>query len=426
MQPVDSVQYYGKDFMDALRERRIPRGQVQGLADGGPVWKQLQAWAARNLPDLTMTSGYRPGAITSLGNVSNHALGKAIDLAPPNMGAFNKIKSTFGSNILQLIYSPAGNAQVLKGKNYFYPEPTRSDHFDHIHWAMNQLITGSGIPGTSGWTGTPDSARALVNAIPSVRRWDALHSAGPTAPHVATFGRGVFQNQVANHILSLLGGSASPSTGIDHDYTGGNTSVRTMVQQMAAQRGWTGSQWSDLSSLIQGESSWNPRAQNPSSTAYGLFQFLNSTWRSVGATKTSDPAGQAAAGLKYIAQRYGNPSKAWDFWNSHTPHWYGDGAIFNGATTVGVGERGPEAVMPLNAKGVDFMFELMKKNSSESQRALVATGGVPQRASTVSYYSRVDKSTQITGPITVQAQDPDQMLSKLEAKKRMEALKGRR
>jgi hypothetical protein len=37
----------------------------------------------------------------------------------------------------------------------------------------------------------------------------------------------------------------------------------------------------------------------------------------------------------------------------------------------------------------------------------------------------VDKSTQITGPVTVMSQDPDEMFRKIEAKKKMEALKGR-
>ena len=77
--------------------------------------------------------------------------------------------------------------------------------------------------------------------------------------------------------------------------------VQEIVRAVAATYGWgSGTQWNALSTLIQKESSWNPNAQNPTSTAYGLFQFLNSTWASVGATKTSDPRLQAVAGLKYI------------------------------------------------------------------------------------------------------------------------------
>jgi hypothetical protein len=66
-----------------------------------------------------------------------------------------------------------------------------------------------------------------------------------------------------------------------------------------------------LAEVLNKESGFSPTAQNPTSTAYGLFQFLDSTWAGVGATKTSDPLQQCVAGLKYIQQRYGSPAGAW-------------------------------------------------------------------------------------------------------------------
>jgi len=75
-----------------------------------------------------------------------------------------------------------------------------------------------------------------------------------------------------------------------------------------------------LWTLLRHESSLNPKAQNPTSTAYGLFQFLDSTWKSVGMKKTSDPEQQFVGGFKYIKQRYGTPEAAWAFWQKH--HWY--------------------------------------------------------------------------------------------------------
>jgi transglycosylase-like protein with SLT domain len=75
-----------------------------------------------------------------------------------------------------------------------------------------------------------------------------------------------------------------------------------------------------LNQLWQRESGWNPNAQNPSSTAYGIAQFLNSTWAGTGIAKTSDPYRQIDAGLIYIQKRYGTPCKAWAFWQSHK--WY--------------------------------------------------------------------------------------------------------
>ena len=100
--------------------------------------------------------------------------------------------------------------------------------------------------------------------------------------------------------------------------------VQDIVRRVAGQRGWgSGSEWDALARLIAKESSWNPKAQNPTSTAYGLFQFLNSTWAQTGIKKTSDPAAQTEAGLRYIAARYGTPSKALAFHLKN--NWYSEG-----------------------------------------------------------------------------------------------------
>lgn len=79
---------------------------------------------------------------------------------------------------------------------------------------------------------------------------------------------------------------------------------------------WDESQWSSFNSIIERESSWNPKNQNPTSTAYGLGQFLNSTWQGTGYTKTDDPQKQIMATIEYISQRYGTPKDAWKFWQS--------------------------------------------------------------------------------------------------------------
>lgn len=85
---------------------------------------------------------------------------------------------------------------------------------------------------------------------------------------------------------------------------------RANGQLQAAARGWTGAQWTALDRLWTRESGWNNVAQNPHSTAYGIAQFLDSTWAGYG-PKTSDPTLQIRYGLAYIANRYGDPVRAW-------------------------------------------------------------------------------------------------------------------
>lgn len=80
------------------------------------------------------------------------------------------------------------------------------------------------------------------------------------------------------------------------------------------------SEFSCLESLWGKESGWNPNAQNPRSTAYGIPQFLDSTWKSTGYAKTSDGYRQIDAGLVYIDSRYGSPCGAWS--HSKSTGWY--------------------------------------------------------------------------------------------------------
>jgi hypothetical protein len=99
---------------------------------------------------------------------------------------------------------------------------------------------------------------------------------------------------------------------------------KSIVMQAAAARGWVGKQWDSLYQLVMHESGFRNTAQNPTSTAFGMFQFLNGTWSGVGGKKTSDPRLQTKYGLDYIAQRYHDPVGAWNFWKRN--HWYDKGA----------------------------------------------------------------------------------------------------
>jgi hypothetical protein len=84
--------------------------------------------------------------------------------------------------------------------------------------------------------------------------------------------------------------------------------------------GGSGSEFTCLENLWGKESGWNPNAQNPSSTAYGIPQFLDSTWAGTGIAKTSDGYRQIDAGLIYIQNRYGSPCGAWS--HSQSTGWY--------------------------------------------------------------------------------------------------------
>lgn len=89
----------------------------------------------------------------------------------------------------------------------------------------------------------------------------------------------------------------------------GDQAIRSLAQGVAQRMGWGADQFTAWDALINAESGWRPTAQNPTSTAYGLGQFLNSTWGPYGA-KTSDPGAQLDYMARYIKNRYGDPVQA--------------------------------------------------------------------------------------------------------------------
>jgi hypothetical protein len=90
--------------------------------------------------------------------------------------------------------------------------------------------------------------------------------------------------------------------------------LQQLVKNMARRReGWGGKQWGALEELISRESGWDPNADNPTSTAHGLFQFLDSTRQNYGVTTNSPLRKQVRAGLNYIDDRYDSPAAALRF-----------------------------------------------------------------------------------------------------------------
>jgi len=66
-----------------------------------------------------------------------------------------------------------------------------------------------------------------------------------------------------------------------------------------------------LTKLVGRESAWNPKAQNPTSTASGIGQMLNSTVSSLGMKKSDSAVSQLVATLSYISRRHSHPCGAW-------------------------------------------------------------------------------------------------------------------
>lgn len=187
----------------------------------------------------------------------------------------------------------------------------------------------------------------------------------------------------AAQMQSVAGGA-----GIDMSNIKG--SVVQQVQEVFKRHGWTGDQWDAASWIIQHESGWDPNATNPSSGAYGLFQFL-------GATKDKYLPGpdysvptQANAGARYIKDRYTDPIGAKAAWERQG--WYDQGGYLQ-----------PGQTQVTNATGkVEPVFnpsqwDLLKKNITSSNRLVNAL--TSQRVSYIDSDEDEDTSPKEVKPV---------------------------
>lgn len=92
------------------------------------------------------------------------------------------------------------------------------------------------------------------------------------------------------------------------------------LEQAGMPRSW----WSYVSAIINRESKWDPKANNPTSSAYGIPQALpGSKMRSAGSDWRTNPITQLRWMKGYIKGRYGNAENAWNIRTKRG--WYANG-----------------------------------------------------------------------------------------------------
>jgi hypothetical protein len=169
---------------------KVAKGMSGGLPSGGafggdlmgarPAMRPFAAIGSRF--GLGVSSGKRPGAITSSGNQSWHSTGEAIDMSGPSggmMNYFKAMKSRFGNRLSELIYTPGG-AGIKDGRPYTYGGQVAADHYDHVHVAFDsgQRGIGDGIGQIKNlWTRAGGSA-SKANLAAAVAMAESSGNAG--------------------------------------------------------------------------------------------------------------------------------------------------------------------------------------------------------------------------------------------------------
>lgn len=323
----NAVKAVGREKLDAINFGAASRFQVGGMAgafnvDGAkPGFVPFMNFLNGLYGPIYVMSGARPGSITTTGNVSNHASGNAVDISTTQNG----LNQAYNAATLNATGPAARRMDALHAYmaahirlpgDFLWRTDTGGNHWNHIHRGI-----------TSAHADNPGMMMSYLSTLPHGEGFGALRKPVLEGPDgvMKDLGNAAIEKvfKAANDYVTRQMQVPMFGTGplrTPHSFGG----WQDALHQIASARGWDATAWMEL---VMRESSGNPQAVNPSSGAFGLGQFLGTTadaYAPFGA-KSSDPVKQIQAMAKYIADRYGDPSAALAFHDSH--NWYAAGGL---------------------------------------------------------------------------------------------------
>lgn len=207
----------------------------------------------------------------------------------------------------------------------------------------------------------------VTNFISGIASWIKSHKGPQSLDNnlLVDAGKGImggFLNGLKNKYKDVTNFITGVAKGVAGAFTGGPSqagtgafggNVEQLMIQMAQARGYSASQIQSLIQVENREAGFNLTAQNPSSGAYGLAQFIDgpSEYAQYGGDLSA--SGQITAMLNYISQRYGTSDSAWAHELAYG--WYDQGGWLQpGYTLAYNGTGAPERVGGTGGTSVSF------------------------------------------------------------------------
>jgi hypothetical protein len=122
---------------------------------------------------LSLSSGYRPGAVTSSGNASLHSVGQAIDMVGSPFAMANYALAEAGrSGIAEVIYSPVGWWHPGSGWGPVTDSQIKRDHYSHVHVGARSGDGRVGVGDGKDWIGRHLQTKKVLKQLAARRKID--------------------------------------------------------------------------------------------------------------------------------------------------------------------------------------------------------------------------------------------------------------
>ena len=376
--------------------------KIQDAWKGGPDWfKNIGRNIANNVVGkvLGAVNGVIGGVNWVLGAVGSKTRIKPLTIpkyaygAGAHPGGAAIVNDAPGSTYRELVQLPNGRAFIPKGRNVLIPNlprgskvlPAKETHTLFPHYAggigafFGNAISSIKDFGTTMWKYISEPKKLFQLAVDKFV--DAIHINEPWL----SLGNSAVKF-VTNHVADALKGifaKFSPPSGVGGYGVDRWSGIATQALRMTGQ--YSSANLSRLLMQMQSESGGNPYSINKWDSNWaaghpskGLMQLIDSTFRSYAypgyGSNIYDPLSNILASIRYTVSRYGSLAAGWrghgyesgigkiDF-----AGWNADGALFTKPALAGVGEAGPEAVLPLNDGVFSQIARGIQKNGGEDR-----------------------------------------------------------
>ena len=277
--------------------------------------------------DFTITSSYRPNAVTKSGHKSNHSIeGGAYDIKPSNGKTFEDLKNEIYSNPTIVQWMNDHGWGIIEETT---PEVMAKTGAIGKHWHF-----GPDSMGVENFKKRLEEYNKVQKGEQGLKFEDTLSEYNPEPPKLNTKNLLMFKDLLYLDDLSdddydqifrdnnhentetAFPHIFTPTPKINKSYSSSNYSgsISTLIHQMIKDK----EKADILTKIAYNESGFNINAKNPKSSASGLFQFTNATKQRFGYGNTAEEQIQAASRLydnnlqqlQSVASQYGTKGKS--------------------------------------------------------------------------------------------------------------------